>query len=107
MGSPDESTRSANSDAYSHGGANGKFVNFQMTSLVSDVGQNVVPYVDLREVTTDPPMPLDGVSIYHRGKKNFGGFIAPKIIHYDFTKHFERNEVKPRLDFEPEDILYW
>lgn len=104
---PDDPATVVDSDIYSHGS---KYVSFIISDLMSDLGQNVVPYIDLQNITTNPPLPLDGLGIYHRGKKNFGGFVAPKIIHYDFTKHDDDLDIKGKTDLDElniEDILYW
>lgn len=84
---PDEPIRAPESDLYS---SNNKYVEMRKSSMKSDFGQHVVPYFDVQEVSLNPPLPLEGVGIFHKGKSHFGGFIAAKIMHYDFTKHIEK-----------------
>lgn len=52
-----------------------------------DAAQSTVPFIDTQEVTSNPPVPLSGVGIYHKGRQGYGGFLAPKIMTYDFTPH--------------------
>lgn len=91
MREPDDPTRTSVSEIYLH---QNKYVKFRMTDPVKDLGQNLVPFVDLQEVTLDPPLPLDGIGIFYKGRNDFGGFIAPKIIHYDLSKNFKADSLK-------------
>lgn len=34
----------------------------------------------------DPPLPLQGIGLSHKGKSHFGGSITLKTTHYDITK---------------------
>lgn len=54
-----------------------------------DAAQTTVPFLDSQPVESLQPVPLSGAGIFHKGQKNFGGFIAPKIITYDFSKHLQ------------------
>ena len=65
----------------------GEFVEFQTTGLKKDLGQYVVPFLDMQSVETNPPMPLSGVGLYHKGVEDSGGFLSLKLIHYDFSKY--------------------
>lgn len=60
---------------------------FTYTDMDKDGAQTTVPFIDIQEVTSKPPVPLSGVGIYHKGRDGFGGFLAPKLITYDFTSH--------------------
>lgn len=46
-----------------------------------------MPFLDAQEVVPIEPVPLSGAGIFHKGRNNFGGFLAPKVITYDFSKH--------------------
>lgn len=39
---------------------------------------------------SQPPVPLAGIGIYHKGRPGYGGFIAPKLMTYDFTPHIQQ-----------------
>ncbi|KAG8035322.1 hypothetical protein G9C98_006768 [Cotesia typhae] len=52
---------------------------FVISSRWSDVSQSTVPFMDRRLVAASPRVPLDGVSIFHRGKSNSGGFLAFRL----------------------------
>ncbi|XP_055914156.1 uncharacterized protein LOC129947566 isoform X2 [Eupeodes corollae] len=64
-----------------------QYIEFTHTSKDRDAAQTTVPFIDIQEVTSNPPVPLSGVGLYHKGRNNFGGFIAPKLITYDFTSY--------------------
>lgn len=57
-----------------------------------DAAQTTVPFIDAQPVVTLVPVPLSGAGIFHKGRENFGGFIAPKIITYDYSKHMLPNQ---------------
>lgn len=93
---PDESIRTKTSEIYS---SKNKYVELQMTDKTRDLGQNVVPYFDAQDVTLSPALPLQGVGLFHKGTKYFGGFIGFKIIHYNLADEKD-------VPFEqPEDIV--
>lgn len=66
-----------------------EYLNFGPTDLEKDAGQTTIPYLDIQPVVTIPPFPLSGAGIYHKGRKGSGGFVAPRIITYDFVKHLK------------------
>lgn len=66
---------------------NDMYVEFTHTDMDRDAAQTTVPFIDAQPVESLLPVPLSGAGIYHKGRKNFGGFIAPKIIAYDFSQH--------------------
>ncbi|XP_044588904.1 uncharacterized protein LOC123268086 [Cotesia glomerata] len=55
---------------------------FGGTSEKYDNIQHVVPYIDLQEVTTDPPEPINGIGWYYRGTRGYGGFLALRVFKY-------------------------
>lgn len=71
------------------------FVEFTYSDLDKDVAQTTVPFLDAQEVSSIEPVPLKGAGLFHKGRNHFGGFIAPKIITYDFSPH-----LKPALPEE-------
>ncbi|XP_030378227.1 uncharacterized protein LOC115626861 isoform X2 [Scaptodrosophila lebanonensis] len=64
-----------------------EFIEFVNSDLYKDAAQTTVPFMDVQDVVSNPPVPLSGVGIYYKGRPGFGGFLAPKIITYDFTRH--------------------
>ena len=66
---------------------NNQYIQFTTSSLKADVGQTVVPFIDLQEISSNPPLPLSGVGLIHKGNKNSAGFLAVKIYTYNFAPH--------------------
>uniref|UniRef100_T1GH18 Uncharacterized protein n=1 Tax=Megaselia scalaris TaxID=36166 RepID=T1GH18_MEGSC len=64
-----------------------QYIKFTYTDMDKDAAQTTVPFIDIQEVVSRPPVPLSGLGIYHKGRNGFGGFLAPKLITYDFTSH--------------------
>lgn len=62
------------------------YLEFSNSDLERDVGQTTIPFFDIQDVISEYPVPLSGIGIYHKGQPNFGGFIAPKIFTYGFSK---------------------
>ncbi|XP_057325997.1 uncharacterized protein LOC130668027 isoform X2 [Microplitis mediator] len=71
-----------------------QFLNFGPTDLDKDAAQTTIPFLDVQPVITNPPFPLSGAGIYHKGRSGSGGYIALKAITYDFTEHL-RADVPP------------
>ncbi|XP_044586628.1 uncharacterized protein LOC123266458 isoform X2 [Cotesia glomerata] len=53
---------------------------FRLISATENDMQNIVPYLDLQEVASNPAEPIRGVGWYHRGFPGYGGFLALKIF---------------------------
>lgn len=66
-----------------------QYIEFTNTDVDRDAAQTTVPFLDAQLVESLQPVPLSGAGILHKGHRNFGGFIAPKIITYDFSKHLQ------------------
>lgn len=66
-----------------------QFIEFTHTDVDRDAAQSTVPFFDAQPVESMLPVPLGGAGIYHKGQLSSGGFIAPKIITYDFSKHLQ------------------
>lgn len=69
-----------------------QFIEFTHSDLDRDVGQTTVPYIDAQDVISKVPVALCGVGIYHKGNSGYGGFIAPKLITYNFRTHITSPE---------------
>lgn len=63
------------------------YVEFTHTDIDVDAAQITVPFLDIQPISNEPPVPLCGAGVYYRGQGGYGGFIAPKIITYDYSKN--------------------
>ncbi|XP_063975310.1 uncharacterized protein LOC135161554 isoform X2 [Diachasmimorpha longicaudata] len=72
-----------------------QFLNFGPTDLRKDAAQTTVPFLDTQPVITNPPFPLSGAGIFHKGRDGYGGFIAIKLITYNFTEHIRADLPPP------------
>ncbi|KAH8248909.1 hypothetical protein KR032_004232 [Drosophila birchii] len=68
---------------------NDQYVEFTHSGLDEDAAQTTVPLIDIQEVISKPPVPLSGLGVYYRGSKGYGGYVAPKLITYDYGNHIE------------------
>lgn len=66
-----------------------QFIEFGASDVDADLGQTTVPYLDAQDVVSVPPVALSGAGLYHKGQAGFGGFVAPKLITYDYARHIE------------------
>lgn len=56
-----------------------QYIKFQPTDRAIDAGLHTIPYIDLQEVITDPPTPLSGAALTHKGVKGYGGYLALEL----------------------------
>lgn len=71
------------------------YLKFTHTDFDKDMAQTTIPFIDSQKVTSYPQVPLRGAGIYYKGSKGYGGFIAPSITAYDFSKHMELEFPEP------------
>ncbi|XP_041675251.1 uncharacterized protein LOC108111250 [Drosophila eugracilis] len=64
-----------------------QFIEFTNTGFEQDAAQSTVPFIDIQDVVSDPPVPLSGIGIYYKGRDGYGGFLAPKLFTYDYTPY--------------------
>ena len=64
-----------------------QYVTFTITDMQKDGGQTTVPFIDTQEVVTNPPMPLAGAGLIHRGQEGYGGFLGLKLYTYHIVDH--------------------
>ncbi|CAG9812538.1 unnamed protein product [Phaedon cochleariae] len=78
------------------------FVRFTHTDFNKDLAQTTVPFIDIQDVAPEVALPLRALGIYYKGKKGYGGFVAPTITTYDFGQHLEVDfpEANQRIDQE-------
>lgn len=63
------------------------YIEFGPTDIDDDVSQTTIPFIDIQLVEPIIPIPLSGVGLYYKGRPYYGGFIAPKLITYNFAQH--------------------
>lgn len=61
---------------------NNEFVQFQPSDIEKDGAQTTVPYLDTS--TVQAYIPLSGIGLYYKSTPGSGGFIAPKLITFNF-----------------------
>ncbi|XP_043254593.1 uncharacterized protein LOC122398605 isoform X2 [Colletes gigas] len=66
-----------------------QYLNFAPSDRVYDAAQNTIPFLDIQPVVPNPPVPLAGAGIFHKGRIASGGFVALKLITYDFNSHLQ------------------
>ncbi|XP_016984536.1 uncharacterized protein LOC108048421 isoform X2 [Drosophila rhopaloa] len=66
-----------------------QYIDFTNTGLDKDAAQSTVPFIDIQDVVSNPPVPLSGIGIYYKGRNGYGGFLGPKLITYDYTPHVQ------------------
>ncbi|KAH8249599.1 hypothetical protein KR032_010765, partial [Drosophila birchii] len=66
-----------------------QYIDFTHTGFEQDVAQTTVPFIDIQEVVSNPPVPLSGIGIYYKGRQGYGGFLGPKIVNFDFAPYLQ------------------
>lgn len=61
------------------------YIEFTHTDFVADLGLSTIPFIDIQDVVTIPPVALSGAGIYHKGQPGYGGFLAPRLITKDLS----------------------
>lgn len=64
-----------------------KYVQFGPSDRWSDVAQRTVPFVDTQTVRPLVPVPLSGVGLYYKGVPGYGGYVAPKVVTFDYSRY--------------------
>ncbi|XP_034484623.1 uncharacterized protein LOC117789658 [Drosophila innubila] len=64
-----------------------QYLDFVNSGIGQDVAQSTVPFIDIQDVVSNPPAPLVGIGIYYKSSPRYAGFVAPKIITYNFAPH--------------------
>ncbi|XP_016838122.2 uncharacterized protein LOC100118844 isoform X1 [Nasonia vitripennis] len=78
--------------------ANHQYVKFRTTSLLTDVGQSTIPFIDSQSVTTNPASPMSGAGIYHRRSSGDGGFLALKLFTFNVEPELRADIVETQLE---------
>lgn len=64
-----------------------KFVKFTYSSIDYDVAQTTLPFIDIQPVSPYPGVPLSGIGVYFKQKKQHAGFIGPSVFTYNFSNN--------------------
>lgn len=85
--SPDNPLHSlAPSEMYSD---SNQYLLFTHTDIDLDAAQTTVPFIDTQIVAPQPAVPLAGIGVHYKGRRWFGGYIAPKVFTYDYSNHLK------------------
>ncbi|KAL7299813.1 hypothetical protein TKK_0007555 [Trichogramma kaykai] len=84
----DEPHPSDDFEVDSHNGV--QFVKLMTSSSETDVGQSVVPFIHKVPVVPKHLLPLSGVGLIHTSNKKSAGYLALKIIGYDFEPQISK-----------------
>lgn len=61
-----------------------KFIEFQPSDIKKDLAQVTVPYIETVFLEATEPRALSGLGLYYKGEYGYGGFVAVKLLAYDF-----------------------
>lgn len=64
-----------------------RFVRFGPTDKFKDLAQTTIPFIDAQLVEPNNPIALSGVGLYYKSFVGYGGFVAPKLLNYNFEPH--------------------
>ncbi|XP_014211838.1 uncharacterized protein LOC106641819 [Copidosoma floridanum] len=64
-----------------------RYLRFTTSTLEMDAGQSTVPFINIRSVQSNPPVPLSGVGIFLRSDKHYGNILMLKISTYNVEPH--------------------
>ncbi|XP_032680540.1 uncharacterized protein LOC116848499 isoform X2 [Odontomachus brunneus] len=82
-----------------------QYLNFAPSDRRKDAAQSTVPFLDVQPIIPNPPVLIAGAGIFHKGNKGSGGFVALRLITYDFTPHLQVDlPPAPPLLETPNDI---
>ncbi|XKL65650.1 hypothetical protein PGB90_009070 [Kerria lacca] len=70
------------------------FLEFQPSDEITDAAQSTVPFIDIQAVAPQPPIPLTGVGIIHKGSYSSAGFIELKVFTYNLAEAIAKNDIK-------------
>lgn len=61
-----------------------KYIVFRQSDIKKDLAQVTIPYIETVYLEASEPRPLSGAGIYYKGEVGYGGFVAIKLIAYDY-----------------------
>ncbi|XP_057324699.1 uncharacterized protein LOC130667222 [Microplitis mediator] len=83
------------------------YVDFS-TSVYSSKDENVaiIPFIDSRDLVTDPPIALGGLGIFYKSKPGYGGFIAFKYITANYNILLDRDHAQNNGKYCSKSSIY-
>ncbi|XP_050451579.1 uncharacterized protein LOC126851539 isoform X1 [Cataglyphis hispanica] len=66
-----------------------QYLNFAPSDRRKDAAQSTIPFLDVQPIIPNPPVPIAGAGIFHKGRRGSGGFAALKLITYNFAPHLQ------------------
>ncbi|XP_020290289.1 uncharacterized protein LOC109857914 isoform X2 [Pseudomyrmex gracilis] len=66
-----------------------QYLNFAPSDRRKDAAQSTIPFIDVQPIELNPAVPIAGAGVIHKGHKGSGGFVAMKLITYDFAPHLQ------------------
>lgn len=66
-----------------------QYVNFAASDREKDAAQSTIPFLDIQPVESKPALPMSGAGIFHKGTPGSGGFIAMKLVTFNFAPHLQ------------------
>ncbi|XP_012216022.2 uncharacterized protein orion isoform X2 [Linepithema humile] len=66
-----------------------QYLNFAPSDRRKDAAQSTIPFLDVQPIVPNPPVPIAGAGVFHKGRKGSGGFVTLKLITYDFAPHLQ------------------
>lgn len=66
---------------------------------------NFFEHFSTNQYSSPGAMLISGAGLYHRGGRGSGGFIAPKLITYDFSKHVKAEPPPTEFAEETTDFM--
>jgi hypothetical protein len=89
-GNPDISTRTKKKSI--ERSRPNSYLKFTHSGVWADLAQTTVPFFDAQDITTDVPLPLQGLGMYWKSQNGYGGFISPKLSTLDYTSFIKSNQ---------------
>lgn len=72
-----------------------QYLNFAPSDRIKDAAQSTIPFLDVQPVEPNPHVPIAGAGIFHKGRAGSGGFLALKLITYNFAPHLHTDLPPP------------
>ena len=72
------------------------YLEFTYSDERADAAQSTVPFIDIQEVASEPPIPLVGLGLIHKQSGGSAGFVEPKVFTYNVGEELLANELHSR-----------
>lgn len=71
----------------------GDYIRFKHSEMITDYGQDAVPYFDIQEVAPSPPVPLIGAGLYWKSTTKSGGYVGLLVMPNDFRQFINEMDI--------------